>query len=92
MRTLVDLLNNEMGYARIFAEREGFGYELTTYQPRPMADLFERMSGYNSHQAAIEAAEQQLASVLRLPRKKTRRARAVPARGNEGMRETGDGS
>lgn len=90
MRTLIDLLNNELGYARIFAEREGFGYELTTYQPRPMPDLFERMSGYHSHQAAIEAAQQQLASVLHRTRAriKTRgRSRPVPARRDQGMRE-----
>ena len=73
MRTLIDLFNNELGYARIFAEREGFGYELTTYRPRTVADLFERMSGYDSHEAAAEAARQQLASVHQVPRAKKKR-------------------
>jgi hypothetical protein len=73
MRTLIDLFNNELGYARIFAEREGFGYELTTYQPRTVCDLFERMSGYDSREAAAEAAQQQLASVQQAPRAKRKR-------------------
>jgi hypothetical protein len=72
MRTLIDLLNNDLGYARIFAEDEGFGYELTTYRPRPMSDLFERMSGYMSLGAALDAAQQQLASV-QMPRRKDKR-------------------
>ena len=63
MRMLIDLLNNDSGYARIFSERDGFGYELTTYRACPMPDLFERMSGYASAEAALEAAQQQLASV-----------------------------
>ena len=66
MRMLIDLLNNDLGYARIFSERDGFGYELTTYRARPMSDLFERMSGYASAEAALEAAQQQLASVQQL--------------------------
>lgn len=78
MRMLIDLLNNELGYARIFAEGESFGYELTTYRPRPMADLFERMSGYTSSDAAFEAAQQQLASVHQTPdRKKKRRSKSA---------------
>ncbi len=63
MRMLIDLLNNEHGYARIFAERDGFGYELSTYRPLPIADLFGRMSGFASQEAAFQAAEQQLASI-----------------------------
>jgi hypothetical protein len=63
MRTLIDLLNNDAGYARIFAEAEGFGYELTTYRPRVIPDLFERMSGYGSLGDALAAANQQLASL-----------------------------
>jgi len=35
MRMLIDLFDNEHGYARIFAEKEGFGYELSTYRPLP---------------------------------------------------------
>jgi hypothetical protein len=76
MRMLIDLLNNEHGYARIFAEREGFGYELSTYRPRPMPDLFERMSGFHSPEAAFEAAQQQLASVHQALRSKSKRSRA----------------
>ena len=30
MRTLVDLLSDDRGYVRIFAEAEGYGYELST--------------------------------------------------------------
>lgn len=63
MRTLIDLLNNELGYARIFAEGEGYGYELTTYRPRTIADLFERMSGYPSAEVALTFAQQQLESI-----------------------------
>jgi hypothetical protein len=73
MRMLIDLLNNDLGYARIFAEGDGFGYELTTYRPRPMSDLFERMSGYASPAAALEAAQQQLASVHQMPRREGKR-------------------
>ena len=75
MRTLVDLLNGERGYVRIYAELSGFSYELSTYLPRPMADLFERMSGYPSVGDACVAAQYQLSSVhqaRRLPRKSVR--------------------
>ena len=73
MRTLVDLLNDERGYVRIYAEREGFGYELSTYVPRPIADLFERMSGYASVGAACEAAQFQLSSIHPPKRRRARR-------------------
>jgi hypothetical protein len=63
MRMLIDVLSNDLGYARIFTELEGFGYELTTFRPCPMPDLFERMSGYASAESALEAAQQQLAAV-----------------------------
>lgn len=76
MRTLIDLLNNDVGYARIFAEAEGFGYELTTYEPRPFQDLFERMSGYTSQSDALAAAQQQLASVVQPPKHRAPRRRA----------------
>lgn len=72
---LIDVLNNDLGYARIFAECEGFGYELTMYRPRPISDLFERMSGYESPKAALEAAQQQLASVHQMPRRKRKRGK-----------------
>lgn len=76
MRMLIDLLNNDHGYARIFAEREGFGYELSTYRPLPIADLFGRMTGFNSPEAACEAAQQQLASLNQFLRKTAKRSRA----------------
>jgi hypothetical protein len=41
----VDLLNDESGYVRVYADRDGFGHELSMYAPRPMADL-SKMSGY----------------------------------------------
>jgi acyl-coenzyme A thioesterase PaaI-like protein len=62
MRTLVDLFSDEPGYVRIFAELDGYSYELSIYRPRPMADLFERLSGYDSVGAACEAARFQLLS------------------------------
>jgi hypothetical protein len=78
MRNLVDLLSHDGGYVRIFAERNGYSYELSTYQPRPTADLFERMCGYASVDAACEAARLQLLSIE--PRKSVRRRRS-PQRG-----------
>jgi hypothetical protein len=73
---LIDLLNNDLGYARIFSEGTGFGYELTTYRVRPMPDLFERMSGFSSAEAALEAAQQQLASVQQSKAGKKRRPKS----------------
>jgi len=76
MRTLVDLLNDERGYVRIYADLTGFSYELSTYLPRPMADLFERMSGYQTLDDAAAAAQFQLVSIhqpLRRSYKRTRR-------------------
>jgi len=77
MRTLVDLLNNDHGYARIYADMEGFSYELNTYLPKPIADLFERMSGYGSATEALEAAKHQLLAAHQLPRFKTRSHRSL---------------
>jgi hypothetical protein len=74
---LIDLLNNDLGYARIFSEGTGFGYELTTYRVRPMPDLFERMNGFASAEAALEAAQQQLASVQQSKTLKKRRVKAA---------------
>ena len=75
MRMLIDLVNNDHGYARIFAEREGFGYELSTYRPLPIADLFGRMTGFDTPEAAFQAAEQQLASVHQTLQRRRRRSR-----------------
>ena len=77
MRTLVDLLSNEHGYARIYADSEGYGYELCTYLPRPIADLFARMAGYHSVSAARTAAEHQLSAVYQVRRSRKRSARAA---------------
>ena len=71
MRSLVDLLSNDGAYVRIFAERDGYSYELSTYHACPAADLFERMSGYASLAAACEAARFQLLSTP--PRRVLRR-------------------
>lgn len=73
MRTLVDLLNDERGYVRIYAELDGFGYQLSTYATPPMADLFERMSGYASIAAAREAARYQLSAMHQIKRLGARR-------------------
>jgi hypothetical protein len=83
MRTLLDLLDDERGYVRIYGEPTGFGYELSTYVPQPMADLFERMNGYSSMAAAREAARYQLSAasqVKRLSRKRARRPASSRAR------------
>jgi hypothetical protein len=76
MRTLLDLLSDERGYVRIFAEREGFSYELSTYVRQPVADLFERMNGYDSLAAAQEAARFQLSAAGRAKRRRRYAARA----------------
>jgi hypothetical protein len=60
MRTLVDLLNDDSGYVRIYAEQVGFGYERSTYSSRVIGDLFDRMGGYTSVASALEAAQWQL--------------------------------
>jgi hypothetical protein len=76
MRTLVDLLSDDRGYVRIFAEAEGYSYELSTFRPLPIADLFESMCGYDSVGAASEAAHLQLQSAgpaKALRRRRTRR-------------------
>lgn len=71
MRTLVDLLNNDHGYVRIYADLVGFTYEKSTYAPPTMMDLFDRMSGYDSIANAREAAQLQLQTMR--PAKRRRR-------------------
>ena len=78
MRTLLDLLNDEPGYVRIFMDQDSFGYELSTYAKQPIGDLFERMNGYGSMAAAREAASYQLAAakqIRRIGRKPARSSR-----------------
>ena len=74
-RTLVDLLNDERGYVRVFAERDGYGYEVAHYRPPRIADLFERMSGFSSLTAASEAARHQLSSAQPVKRRRRRTIR-----------------
>ena len=74
MRTLVDLLNDDAGYVRIYADPAGFSYDRATYAARPIGDLFDRMDGYDSIHNAREAAVLQL-RVARVASKR-RRARA----------------
>lgn len=78
MRQLVDLLNNDTGYVRIFADHTGFGYERATYQPCAIGDLFDRMSGYPTIAKAREAAQLQLQTPLGPER--ARRRRRSPGR------------
>lgn len=81
MRTLVDLLSDECGYVRIFAELSGYSYELSTYRQRPIPDLFERMHGYACVEAACEAGRFQLLSMEpneKVRRRRTRR-RTIPS-------------
>jgi hypothetical protein len=73
MRTLVDLLNNDHAYVRIFADADDFGYELCTYVPRPIPDLFERMSGYASADDAYQAAQHQLSAAQPTRRNRSRK-------------------
>jgi hypothetical protein len=74
MRTLLDLLNDERGYVRIYEEPDGFGYELSTYAQQPMGDLFARMNGYGSIATAREAARLQLSAAGQIKRASRRRA------------------
>lgn len=76
MRTLVDLLHTEHGYARIFHDQEGYSYELHSYGHMPMADLFTRMLGFASAQDATEAAHQTLAAIHATRRGKGNASRA----------------
>jgi hypothetical protein len=62
MRTLVDLVDTEHGYARILYG-DSYGYELHFYRPISIADLFESMSGYGSIRDACEAARHQLSAM-----------------------------
>ena len=73
MRTLVDLLNDDSGYVRIYADQAGFSYDRSMYAPAPIGDLFDRMSGYPSISNAREAAQLQ----LQARRQKAKRRRAT---------------
>lgn len=74
MRTLLDLLDDERGYVRIYQEQDGFGYERSSYVRELVADLFERMNGYASIAAAREAATYQLSAAKQLRRRSGKRA------------------
>lgn len=63
MRTLVDLLHIEHGYARIFHDQEGYSYELHSYRHSPTVDLFTCMLGFASAADATEAARQTLNAI-----------------------------
>ena len=76
MRTLVDLLHTEHGYARIFYDQDGYSYELDSYRQTPMADLFTRMLGYASASDAAEAARQTLSAIHNAPRGRNNKSRA----------------
>jgi len=75
MRTLVDLLNDDGGYVRIFAEQTGFGYARSTYSVELIGDLFDRMSGYSSINCARAAAQLQLQASNSPKRSRRKRAR-----------------
>jgi hypothetical protein len=70
MRTLVDLLNDETGYVRIYADHTGYGYERSTYAPHTIGDLFDRMNGYACMATARDAARLQLKALPRPARRK----------------------
>lgn len=72
MKTLVDLLNDDIGYVRIYADQAGFGYERSAYSHPVIGDLFDRMSGYASMASAREAAQMQLRAVRTAKRRRRR--------------------
>lgn len=76
MRTLVDLLHTEQGYARIFHDQDGYSYELHSYRHTPVADLFTRMLGYESVDHATEAARETLSAIHANPRGRSNKGRA----------------
>jgi hypothetical protein len=76
MRTLVDLLHTEHGYARIFYDQEGYSFELHSYEVTPMTDLFTRMLGYASVSDATEAARETLSAIHATPRGRSNKHRA----------------
>ena len=80
MRTLLDLLNDERAYVRIYKELDGFGYELSTYGQQRVSDLFERMAGFDSIAAAREAAQFQLSAAGQPRRARRRSVRIKPGR------------
>jgi hypothetical protein len=71
-RHLVDVLDNEYGYVRVFADPEGFGYDVCAYRAHPLADLFQTMGGFATQGEALEAARRQLTTLQ--PRSSRRRA------------------
>ena len=76
MRTLVDLLNDDRGYVRIYVDQGGgFGYERSTYSPAVIGDLFDRMNGYDSMNHALAAAQLQLQIAEAKARPRKRRPR-----------------
>jgi hypothetical protein len=88
MRTLVDLLHTEHGYARIFYDQDGYSYELHSYRATPMADLFTRMLGYASVADAAAAARDTLSAIHAAPRGRGSRLRgrnrqALPPRARQ---------
>lgn len=81
MRTLVDLLHTEHGYARIFHDQDGYSYELHSYRHLPIVDLFTRMLGYESADDATEAARETLSAIHANPRNRSKgraRGRRAP--------------
>jgi hypothetical protein len=76
MRTLVDLLHTEQGYARIFHDQDGFSYELHSYRHMPMVDLFTRMLGYESADDATEAARETLTAMHASARGRSNKGRS----------------
>lgn len=76
MRTLVDLLHTEHGYARIFHDQDGYSYELHSYRHTPVVDLFTRMLGYESADHATEAARETLSAIHASPRGRNNKGRA----------------
>jgi hypothetical protein len=76
MRTLVDLLHTEHGYARIFYDQDGYSYELHSYRHTQVADLFTRMPGYASVADATEAARETLSAIHALPRGRSSKHRS----------------
>jgi hypothetical protein len=73
VKTLVDLVSNERGYVRIYAEPEGYAYQLSTYSPSIVGDLFEQMSGYPTAGDACAAAHYQLSAIRQAKARRRKR-------------------
>ena len=91
MRTLVDLIHTESGYARIFYGPDSYGYQLYAYRPEAVEDLFARMTGFESIEEACDAARHHLAAMHARPATKTRKSAKTGERAKRASRTSSRG-